>query len=399
MSTVDARDITKPVDEDFVPQTTAELRALKVLVAAIETALQNEDLDIRADVTTLLRSKLQVPILDLALPTLVANGALIVNGAGTGLVWDADYGEFVANAAALTDAVEDATQAAADAQEAAEAAQAAVDTGAVNKASTAEQIMNGDLTIQQDTARLRLQSDTTPTKLFDITLTSTKVQLSTGGGLTAEVVGDLDITGELAVANLTLAGAGVLPSGAALDLESGASLTVQPGANLTVWPTPVAVTDAANKQYVDQRESMRYWGSGLSTAAGYQSNNWVAAVQSSAAITGYGDAIISGSGDVRAQVSRGGAIVFTGHVQVTHSSGTVPAGPVRIRLKVGTSLTNPEFVFPLVSGSMTTRQFITSTAPINLSEVALIHVSVDGADGTTQMAVSIHGPKFVHHNA
>ena len=138
MSTVNARDITKPVDEDFVPQTTAELRALKVLVAAIETALQNEDLDIRADVATLLRSKLQVPVLDLALPTLVANGALIVNGAGTGLVWDADYGEFVANAAALTGAVEDATQAAADAQEAAEAAQAAVDTGAVNKASTAE---------------------------------------------------------------------------------------------------------------------------------------------------------------------------------------------------------------------------------------------------------------------
>ena len=197
MSTVDARDITKPVDEDFVPQTTAELRALKVLVAAIETALQNEDLDIRADVTTLLRSKLQVPVLDLALPTLVANGALIVNGAGTGLVWDADYGEFVANAAALTDAVEAATIAAGLAQDAAEAAQAAVDTGAVNKASTAEQIMNGDLTIQRDAARIRLQSDTTPTKMFDVEISSTKAQLIAQGGIATEVVGDLTVTGLL----------------------------------------------------------------------------------------------------------------------------------------------------------------------------------------------------------
>lgn len=399
MSTVDARDITKPVDEDFVPQTTAELRALKVLVAAIETALQNEDLDIRADVTTLLRSKLQVPILDLALPALVANGALIVNGAGTGLVWDADYGEFVANAGALTAAVEAATLAAAAAQAAAEDAQEAVDTGAVNKASTAEQIMNGDLTIQRDTARLRLQSDTTPTKMFDIEISSTKAQLSAEGGLLMEVVGDLDITGELGVANLTLAGAGVLPSGAALDLESGASLIVQPGADLVIWDDPVDYKDAANKGYVDRLRTYRYWGSGVSTATGYQSSAWVVADQTAAAITGVGSAFTGSSSTVRAVVNRTGIITFEGHFRISHSSGTVPTGSVRIRLKIGTSLVNPEFDFPLTSGSMSSREFVSISGPINSGETAQLHVQVPGADATTQMTVSIVGPTYTHHTA
>lgn len=349
MSTVDARDITKPVDEDFVPQTTAELRALKVLVAAIETALQSEDLDIRADVATLLRSKLQVPVLDLALPALVANGALIVNGAGTGLVWDADYGEFVANAAALTDAVEDATIAAGLAQDAAEAAQAAVDTGAVNKASTAEQIMNGDLTIQRDAARIRLQSDTTPTKLFDIAITSTKVQLSTGGGLTAEVVGDLDITGELAVANLTVAGAGVLPSGAALDLESGASLTVQPGADLTIADAPVAATDAANKAYVDGRVSItslrlatsQTSGAGLQFDTAYRNDNnyWNAGTKYVGAPNKHGAVTVNvnvnnGNG---VQVTRTLTLEIAG-VERAKVRVDIPAGTQRV---VGLSYTGP----------------------------------------------------------
>ena len=246
MSTVDARDITKPVDEDFVPQTTAELRALKVLVAAIETALQNEDLDIRADVTTLLRSKLQVPVLDLALPTLVANGALIVNGAGTGLVWDADYGEFVANAAALTGAVEDATQAAADAQEAAEAAQAAVDTGAVNKASTAEQIMNGDLTIQRDAARIRLQSDTTPANTLDLSISGGFAYLTLGGAL------DLNVSGDVAFISQVNFNDGIRTSGTTPSSIQG-DMQIESGAVLSILDAPVAATDAANKAYVDSR--------------------------------------------------------------------------------------------------------------------------------------------------
>ena len=249
MSTVDARDITKPVDEDFVPQTTAELRALKVLVAAIETALQNEDLDIRADVTTLLRSKLQVPILDLALPALVANGALIVNGAGTGLVWDADYGEFVANAGALTAAVEAATLAAAAAQAAAEDAQEAVDTGAVNKASTAEQIMNGDLTIQQDTARLRLQSDTTPANTLDLSISGGAAYLTLAGAL------DLNVIGPVAFLSQVNFNDGIRTTGPTTSSIQG-DMQIESGAVLSILDAPVAATDAANKAYVDGRVSI-----------------------------------------------------------------------------------------------------------------------------------------------
>lgn len=257
MSTVDARDITKPTDDDFVPQATAELRALKVLVAAIEEALQAEDLDIRADVAALLTMKLSVPLANLALPALVANGALIVNPAGNGLVWDADYGEFVANAAALTSAVEDATAAAAAAQLAADAAQEAVDTGAVNKATTTEQIMNADLTIQQDSARIRLQRDTEPLKTFSIEISSTKAQLYAQGGITAEVVGDLTVTGLLSTANHNVSGElSLANAGALFTAVSGSEIDVQSGALLRVRDDPTIDEGAANKRYVDGRISV-----------------------------------------------------------------------------------------------------------------------------------------------
>lgn len=348
MSTVDARDITKPVDEDFVPQTTAELRALKVLVAAIETALQNEDLDIRADVTTLLRSKLQVPILDLALPALVANGALIVNGAGTGLVWDADYGEFVANAGALTAAVEAATLAAAAAQAAAEDAQEAVDTGAVNKASTAEQIMNGDLTIQQDTARLRLQSDTTPANTLDLSISGGAAYLTLGGAL------DLNVSGDVAFISQVNFNGGIRTVGpSAIDddvtVSSGNTVEFQPGADLTIADAPVAATDAVNKAYVDGRVSItslrlvtsQTSGAGLQFDTAYRNDNnyWNAGTKYVGAPNKYGAVTVNvnvnnGSGT---QVTRTLTLEIAG-VERAKVRVDIPAGTQRV---VGLSYMGP----------------------------------------------------------
>lgn len=348
MSTVDARDITKPVDEDFVPQTTAELRALKVLVAAIETALQNEDLDIRADVTTLLRSKLQVPILDLALPALVANGALIVNGAGTGLVWDADYGEFVANAAALTAAVEDATDAAAAAQLAAEAAQEAVDTGAVNKASTAEQIMNGDLTIQQDTARLRLQSDTTPADTLDLGLSGGFAYLTLGGAL------DLNVIGDVAFISRVNFNGGIRTVGHSIidddvTVSSGNTVEFQAGSDLTIADAPVAAMDAANKAYVDGRVSItslrlvtsQTSGAGLQFDTAYRNDNsyWNAGTKYVGAPSKYGAVTVNvnvnnGNG---VQVTRTLTLEIAG-VERAKVRVDIPAGTQRV---VGLSYTGP----------------------------------------------------------
>lgn len=348
MSTVDARDITKPVDEDFVPQTTAELRALKVLVAAIETALQNEDLDIRADVTTLLRSKLQVPILDLALPTLVANGALIVNGAGTGLVWDADYGEFVANAAALTGAVEAATIAAGLAQDAAEAAQAAVDTGAVNKASTAEQIMNGDLTIQRDAARIRLQSDTTPANTLDLGISGGFASLTLGGAL------DLNVIGDVAFVSQVNFNGGIRTVGpSAIDddvtVSSGNTVEFQAGSDLTIADAPVAATDAVNKAYVDGRVSItslrlvtsQTSGAGLQFDTAYRNDNnyWNAGTKYVSAPNKYGAVTVNvnvNNGNA-AQVTRTLTLEIAG-VERAKVRVDIPAGTQRV---VGLSYMGP----------------------------------------------------------
>ena len=389
MSTVDARDITKPVDEDFVPQATAELRALKVLVAAIETALQNEDLDIRADVATLLRSKLQVPILDLALPALVANGALVVNGAGTGLVWDADYGAFVANAAALTAAVEDATNAAAAAQLAADAAQEAVDTGAVNKASTDEQIMNGDLTIQQDSARLRLQSDTTPTKRFDILLSSTKAQLYVEGGLSLEVSGELIVTDTVNANYFRALGGVTLVSGvgAELNAESGTSIIVQPGADLTIADAPVVATDAANKRYVDQCYSSKFFGNGVSTTYGgdgatFRHVEFTVGPFSDCTI---GTGIISTRPTVLSpNTGVTGVARIRILIKMTHVSGT-QATAVKFRIHDGFTNNNPEFIFALTAGSMTNYEWVDVSTQLQ-GVGATLRFGLSGADGSTNVS-------------
>lgn len=385
MSTVDARDITKPVDEDFVPQTTAELRALKVLVAAIETALQNEDLDIRADVATLLRSKLQVPILDLALPALVANGALIVNGAGTGLVWDADYGEFVANAAALTDAVEDATIAAGLAQDAAEAAQAAVDTGAVNKASTAEQIMNGDLTIQRDAARIRLQSDTTPANTLDLGISGGFAYLTLGGAL------DLNVSGDVAFISQVNFNGGIRTVGpSAIDddvtVSSGNTVEFQAGADLTIADAPVAATDAVNKRYVDRCYSSKFYGNGVSSAYGGDGATFrhVEFTVGPISYCTIGTGIVSTRPTVLSpNTGVTGVARIRILIKMTHGSGT-QATFVKFRIHDGFTSNNPDFSFALTAGSMTTYEWVDVSTQLQ-GVGATLRFALVGADGSTNV--------------
>lgn len=82
----------------------------------------------------------------------------------------------------------------------------AIPSNAVDKDTVTEQVMNGDLTIQQDSARIRLQRDTDPLKTFSIEISSTKAQLYAQGGIATEVVGDLTVTGLLAASPESMPG-------------------------------------------------------------------------------------------------------------------------------------------------------------------------------------------------
>jgi hypothetical protein len=263
MSVVDPDNPALFSEGDFITQIVAEINAIKQRILERVEALQTEDGDIRLDfaaadsalnsaLSTAIGLRLVVPTAGLTMPALVANAALVTNSTGTTLTWDADYGAFVANAAALTEAVADATAAAAAATAAAEAAQEAVDTGAVSKGSTADQVMVGKLITRNNVgAHIASQRLDDSSKFVQIRAPSgTQGIIEYGSGYSS-----LLINGNISMANLGVqslqAIAIVLPAGATQTVASGAVLDVAAGGTLTLTSLPVNPTDAVNKQYVD----------------------------------------------------------------------------------------------------------------------------------------------------
>lgn len=262
MSVVDPGNPNLFSASDFVTQIVDEVNALKQRIIDRVATLQAEDADIRVDyvaadaalnaaIGTALGLRLISPVANLSLPALVPNAALVTGPGGTTLTWDSAYGEFVTNAAALTQAVEDATKAAEDATTAAEAAQAAVDTGAVSKSATADQVMNGNLIVRKDGGALIAQRADDASKLVQLRAApGSQAKLEYGSGYSSlSIPGTvaMETLGAQAIQAISL----VLPNAAVQDVRTGAKLSIAAGGTLELVSLPINPTDAANKQYVD----------------------------------------------------------------------------------------------------------------------------------------------------